>query len=257
MQDQLPKISAVVVVGDRQDDLYKLGRSYIDALAEIEAGIEMIVVLDGNHPTARRSMEKLQSEGCPITIIQLSKAFGEATALMSGFDHSRGDTILTLPAYNQVDPDELADILDAAASKDMVLVRREPRRGGWFEKLRRSAFHGLLHSITRYKFNDLGCGVRVISRRVVDEMSLYGDQHRFLPVLAINAGFNVVEVAARQSELDENPRRYKLREYFHRALDIFTIFFLIRFTRKPLRFFGMIGSAVFVFQVHRQPHRLL
>jgi glycosyltransferase involved in cell wall biosynthesis len=246
MQKQPQKLSAVIVVGQRQDDLYKLVRGYIDALSEIEAGIEVIAVLDGNHPDARESLEKLQSEGCPITIIQLSKVFGEATALMSGFDHSTGDTILTLPAYNQVAPDQLANILESAADKDMVLVRREPRRGSWFERIRRRTFHGLLYAITGYKFNDLGCGVRVISRRVVDEMSLYGDQHRFLPVLATHAGFNVVEVAARQSELDENRQPYKLREYFHRALDIFTIFFLVRFTRKPLRFFGMLGSAVFV-----------
>ena len=247
MQDQLRKISAVMVVGERQDNLYELVRGYIDALSEVEAGIEVIVVLDGHHPDARKSLDRLQSEGSPVTIIQLSKAFGEATALMSGFDHSNGDTILTLPAYNQIAPDELARILESAVDMDMVLVRREPRRGGWFEKIRRRVFHRLLYAITGYRFNDLGCGVRVISRRVVDEMSLYGDQHRFLPVLAMNAGFSVVEVAARQSELDENPRRYKLREYFHRALDIFTIFFLVRFTRKPLRFFGMIGSAVFIF----------
>ena len=247
MPDQSKKISSVIVVGDRHDDLYELVRSYVDALAGLGAEIEMIVVLDGSRPEARQSLERLQSEGCPITIIQLSKAFGEATALMSGFDHSSGDTIVTLPAYHQVDTSEFANVLKAAADTDMVLVRREPRRGGWFEVLRRRVFHALLNSITGYKFNDLGCSVRVIRRRVIDELSLYGDQHRFLPVLAINAGFSVVEVAAHQSEFDDNPRPYMIREYFHRALDIFTIFFLVRFTRKPLRFFGMIGSAIFIF----------
>ena len=97
MPDQSRKISTVIAVGVRHDDLYKLGRSYVDALAGLEAEIEIIVVLDGNYPDARKSLERLQSEGCPITILQLSKAFGEATALMSGFDYASGDLILTLP----------------------------------------------------------------------------------------------------------------------------------------------------------------
>jgi len=247
MQNLPNKISAVMVVGERQDDLYELGRAYVAALEELGTAFELIAVLDGSHANAREKLEALQAEGCPLTIVQLSKAFGEATALMSGFDYATGDTIMTLPAYHQVDPAEFRAIFEAADDKDMVLVKREPRRGGWFERLRRRTFHGLLHTITGYRFSDLGCGVRLIRRRVIDELSLYGDQHRFLPVLAINAGFSVQEVPARQSDLDENPRAYPLREYFHRALDIFTVFFLVRFTRKPLRFFGMIGSAVFVF----------
>jgi hypothetical protein len=117
--------------------------------------------------------------------------------------------------------------------------------GGRFEVLRRDVFHKLIATGGQH-FNDLGCGVRAMKRRVLEEISLYGDQHRFLPVLAGRQGFRIVEIDLAQSPLDRYDRGYPVREYAHRVLDIFTVFFLVRFTKKPLRFFGMVGASTFV-----------
>ncbi len=111
--------------------------------------------------------------------------------------------------------------------------------------MRRSLFHGLVSWVTRLEVSDLGCGARAVRRRVFDEISLYGDLHRFLPVLADHQGFRVGEVDVRQSPKDRFEGIYRPREYAHRFLDIFTVFFLVRFTKKPLRFFGMIGASTF------------
>jgi hypothetical protein len=104
----------------------------------------------------------------------------------------------------------------------------------------------MIASVTGQAFHDLGCGARAMRRRVLEEISLYGDQHRFLPVLANRQGFRVVEVDLRQSPRDRYDRGYPVRDYVHRVLDIFTVFFLVRFTKKPLRFFGMVGASTFV-----------
>src|SRR5690606_13870338 len=109
----------------------------------------------------------------------------------------------------------------------------------------REAFHRLLRLITGERFRDLGCSVRVLNRQVIDEIDLYGDQHRLLPVLANRQGFRVLEVDVAQSPHDAFRGRYRLREYLHRVLDVLTVFFLVRFTKKPLRFFGTLGSATF------------
>jgi hypothetical protein len=84
-----------------------------------------------------------------------------------------------------------------------------------------------------------------LKRRVIEEITLYGDQHRFLALLADRQGFRVVEMDVRQSPKDRNERGYPVREYAHRALDILTVLFLVRFTKKPLRFFGMLGVVTF------------
>jgi glycosyltransferase involved in cell wall biosynthesis len=214
-------------------------------LNNLGLSFELIYVLDGPNPLALQELQTLQTEGYDFRIIQLSKTFGEATALMCGFDNSAGRWILTLPAYYQTGPGQLRNMVAAMENSDMVLARRWPRRGGRLEELRRKAFHFLLRWITGSHFGDLGCSVRLFDRRVLDEIRVYGDQHRFLPVLARNNGFEILEIDLAQSPRDEFRGRYRLREYLHRALDIFTIFFLVRFTKKPLRFFGMIGSALF------------
>jgi len=113
------------------------------------------------------------------------------------------------------------------------------------EILRRRAFHGMVSSVTGQKLRDLGCGARAMTRRVLEEIALYGDQHRFLPVLADRQGFRVIEVDVPQSAEDRFEGRYRPREYAYRVLDIFTVFFLVRFTKKPLRFFGMMGASLF------------
>jgi hypothetical protein len=95
------------------------------------------------------------------------------------------------------------------------------------------------------RLHDLGCGARAMKRRVLEELSLYGDQHRLLAVLADRQGFRVTEVELRQSERDRFEGIYRPREYAHLVLDVFTVFFLVRFTKKPLRFFGMIGATMF------------
>ena len=111
------------------------------------------------------------------------------------------------------------------------------------------AFHSLLSGVTGQRFRDLGCGARLMDREILEEISIYGDQHRYLPLIVERNGFRVVELDVRQSTQDEFRGRYRLREYVRRGLDIFTVLFLTRFTKKPLRFFGMIGSAVFLLGV--------
>jgi hypothetical protein len=95
------------------------------------------------------------------------------------------------------------------------------------------------------RLRDLGCGARAMRRQVLEELSLYGDQHRFLPILAYRQGFRVTEVEVAQSKQDRFDGVYQAREYIHRILDIVTVFFLVRFTKKPLRFFGMVGVTIF------------
>ena len=238
------ELSVVIPVGQRVDDIELLHHEYRRGLDQCGLTYEIIYVLDGHHELIE-PLSKLRKEGAPIEIISLGKSFGEATALMVGFANADGARLMTLPAYFQVESDEFPKLIAAAADVDLVVAHRWPRRGGRFERMRRDGFHSLLRAITNQPFHDLGCGVRILSRRVAKEITIYGDQHRLLPVLAAQQGFVVREVEVAQSPRDDFRGRYRLREYAHRLLDLFTVFFLTRFTKKPLRFFGMIGSATF------------
>lgn len=240
-------LSVIMPVGKRHAaDIAALYAEYKAGLAALDMPYEFIMVLDGPKPDIAASLQKLLARGENLVIISLTKRFGEATALMAGFQRASGRVIITAPAYHQIQGVEIGKLVRALDGADLAIARRWPRVGSRFEVLRRNLFHRFIATVTGQRFNDLGCGARAMKRRVLEEISLYGDQHRFLPVLANRQGFRVSEVDVGQSPLDRYDGGYPTREYAHRVLDICTVFFLVRFTKKPLRFFGMLGVSTFV-----------
>jgi glycosyltransferase involved in cell wall biosynthesis len=241
----MTKLSVIVPVGDRTDPTRAVHAAYKAALGNSGHAHEFVYVLDGPNPLVEEQLRELQAAGEPIRILKLARRFGESTALCAGFENSDGDVIVTLPAYLQIDPRELPRLVEALGDGDMVIARRNPRRDS-FNRLQSRLFHGLLRSLAGTRFHDLGCSVRVLRRRVIDDIRLYGDQHRFLPVLATRQGYRVVEVDAPQAAEDARHRLHGPGTYGSRLLDVLSIFFLVRFTKRPLRFFGGIGLAVFL-----------
>ena len=241
-----PSLSIIVPVGARRAaDIAALYREYRSNIAATGATFEFIFVLDGPRPEVRRALETLLREGEEFTIVNLTRNFGEAAALTAGFERSSGGTIVTLPAYPQIEPADIRKLLAGLSTADMTIGYRSPRHGNALARMRRSVFHGLVNWVTGARLRDLGCGARAMRRQVLEEIDLYGDQHRFLPILALRLGFRVSEMPMRQSPQDRYGRIYRPREYMHHLLDLFSIFFLMRFTKKPLRFFGMLGAVTF------------
>jgi glycosyltransferase involved in cell wall biosynthesis len=239
------ELSVIVPVGARHADAAGLYAEYTAGLDSLGLPYELIFVLDGPREAFAAGLRQLLAEGRRFTVVGLTRKFGEATAIMAGFEQASGDTIVTLPAYHQVEGSDIVKLVDSVGANDLAIGRRWPRAGGPFEQFRRWLFHGLLAWVTSLQFNDLGCGARAFRRRVLEEIQLYGDQHRFLAVLADRQGFRVREVDLRQSPKDRHEGVYSPRDYTRGFLDIFTVFFLVRFTKKPLRFFGMVGVSTF------------
>ena len=239
-------ISVVVPVSERHDDLAQLLIEYDKALRNFVGQIEYIVVLDGDFVDAKKQIEAAAENGLRIRLITLARSFGESTALAIGFDTAEFELVLTVPAYRQIEPSALGDIIGAIDDNDMIIARRWPRHDSLINRFVTRLFHGVVRWITGYDFRDLGCGVRLLRKQVTEEIRLYGDQHRFLPMLAAHRGFSVKEKSVQQSARESRVRVYGPGTYARRLLDVITVFFLTRFTRKPLRFFGLIGGSLFV-----------
>ena len=240
------ELSIIIPVSERYDDVSSLYTEYKNNIQSYTKNYEFMYVLDGPFPDAEQEIVKLRDAGEPIRLVKLTKWFGEATALSAGFEYTSGKKILTLPAYFQVAASGLPEILNKLDETDMVIAWRWPRKDSPVNRLQTNMFHFMFSKITGEKFHDLGCGVRGFRRKVINEIPVYGDQHRFLPVLASKRGFKVEEVKIEQSTRDPYTRIYKPGVYLRRMLDILTVFFLVKFTKKPLRFFGMIGSSTFI-----------
>lgn len=238
-------LSVIVPVGSRCNDIGSLYAEYKAGVVAVGTPFEFIFVLDGPHEEAARELDELLRSGEDLTVVSLTRTFGESAALMAGFERASGDAIITLPAYHQIDAQDIRKLVTALATSDVVIGRRWPRYGNLFDRLRRATFHKLVNFVTGSRLRDLGCGARAMRRQVLEEIDLYGDQHRFIAVLATRLGFRVCEADVRQSTRDRFDRIYRPREYARHTLDVFSVFFLVRFTKRPLRFFGMLGAATF------------
>ncbi len=244
--EQAVQLSIVIPVSGRWGDLREIYDQYVKEVSGTGHSYECIFVLDGPNEAALQALRALKLEHPEIQVIALNRWFGEATALAIGLERSRGAVVLTLPSYFQVEPYEIRRLLEQLkrVGSDMVVAWRHPRIDSLFNRVQANVFRWFVTALTGTRYHDVSCGLRVMKRRVIEEIRLYGELHRFLPLLAYELGFKVSEVPVQQSRSDLARRVYEPGIYLRRVLDVLTLFFLVKFTKKPLRFFGFVGSAV-------------
>jgi glycosyltransferase involved in cell wall biosynthesis len=237
-------ISVVVPVVERADDVVAVYRAFARELDQRSEGYEFIFIFDGRL-TPPPELASLSRENSRVRILRFARAFGETAALRLGIERSRGDLILTLPAYFQVQPEGVSLLLDTVlGGADMAVANRSPRLDSWLNRVQSRAFHSIVGGVSSQRFHDMACGVRAMRRSVAEALPLYGDLHRFIPALALREGYRVDEVSVAQHPNDARLRVYRPGVYFRRLLDIAAFFFLAKFTEKPLRFFGLVGSTL-------------
>jgi hypothetical protein len=188
---------------------------------------------------------RLRDAGEPVVVLELAQAQGDAALVKLAAAHSRGMVLLTLPSYHRIEAASLPRLVTAVlGGHDLALARRWPRVDSAVNQFQNRALHVLLRGLARDRIHDIACGVIAMRPHVLRDLPLYGDFFRFLPVFALRQGYNVVEIDSPQHPGDRQPRVYSPGTYLRRLMDVFLVFFLLRFTEKPLRFFGLIGTAI-------------
>ena len=241
------ELSVVVPISERHDDLQQLYINYSSELSSFGLSMEFIFVLDGPHDSAFGILNELKRTHEDIRVIQLNHWVGEAAALSVGFENAKGRFVVTLASYFQIEPFEMKRILGKVIDDgdDLVVSWRSPRIDSLFNRAQSKVFHLLTNMLTGQSFHDISCGARAMKAQVAKEVPLYGDLHRFFPLLAFRRGFKISEVQVQQSQSDRGIRLHRPGVYLRRLLDLLTLFFLFKFTKKPLRFFGLLGVGLF------------
>jgi len=238
-------VTVIVTVVERPEPLDALYREYAAVLAACGRSHEFIFVA---HPYFHHLLEPLlalEREGEPVRTLEAARSVGETALLRMGLGAARGAVIVTAPAYRQVQPSAVAELLGAVdAGSDLAVARRWPRLDSRVNRLQHLALHLTAGRLANGALHDIACGVRAARRDMLQDIPLYGDFARFLPLLAIYNGYRVVEVATPQHPSDLARRVYRPGVYVRRLIDILGLYFLLRFTEKPLRFFGLIGSVL-------------
>ena len=245
----LPKIDLSIIItiskNQKADKIQELFSIYKKRIESTGYSYEFIYVVDDLSQKFLDELNGLSEKGENIKIIKLAKWFGDAAALIIGFEEAPGKIILTLPPVMQVEDIVLPDLLDSLNDADMIIARRKRRKDNILQRLQARIFHYLLKVTVGMQFHDLGCRVRVFKREILENISLYGDQIRFFPLLAARYGFKVREMDVEQYKTEASYGVYSLKHYTERIVDLVSIFFLIKFTRQPLRFFGFPGILIF------------
>ncbi|HVN83882.1 MAG TPA: glycosyltransferase family 2 protein [Candidatus Binatia bacterium] len=226
-----------------------LGQLWIEteaALADGGLNWEMIIVDDGSDDDTAAILRALHAKHPRLGVVSLRRQCGKTAALALGFRAARGRLIVTLDGDLQDDPRDVPRIVAELDHADMVNGWKVERHDPTSRILSSHAFNFAARVLFGLPLHDMNCGLKGFRREVVSELPLYGELHRFLPLLAQWRGFAVREIATNHRPRRAGKSRYGLMRPFYGAMDLATVLFLTRFRRRPAHLFGLAGLALLI-----------
>ena len=242
-------LSAVIPLMNEAESLVELHRELIqafDALGLAPDQAEILFVDDGSRDDSWRIIRELAAADPRVRGIKFRRNFGKAAALTAGFEASRGATILTLDGDLQDDPVEIPRFL-AKLDEGFEVVSgwKRTRHDPWHKVGPSRIFNALVSWMTGCQLHDHNCGFKAYRRAVVEEVHLYGELHRFVPVLAFARGFRVAEIEVHHRPRQFGQSKYGVARFIKGFLDLLSVQFLARFGQRPLHVLGALGLFFF------------
>ncbi|MGL6197280.1 MAG: glycosyltransferase family 2 protein [Thermoguttaceae bacterium] len=241
------QLSIVVPVYNEEESLVQLHKEICDVLTENSIEAEIIFVDDGSKDDSWNTVVKLSETDSRIKAIRFRRNFGKAAALNAGFSEATGDIIITMDADLQDDPKEIPEFLEMMNSKlDVISGWKKIRHDPWHKTIPSKFFNAAVSWVTGTKLHDHNCGMKCYRREVFDEVTLYGELHRFVPVLAAARGFKVGEKVIQHRERKFGHSKYGFERFIKGILDIMTVKFVTGFGQRPQHILGSIGLTSFL-----------
>jgi dolichol-phosphate mannosyltransferase len=242
------KISAVIPTLDEVDSLRQLHAELTATADEHGYDLEMIFVDDGSTDGSWNVIRSLAESDPRVRGIRFRRNFGKAAALGAGFDAARGQFVFTLDADLQDDPREIPRFLEAMHERQLDVVSgwKQVRHDPWHKVWPSRVFNALVSWSTGVPLHDHNCGLKGYRRQVIKEVQIYGELHRFIPVLAHAKGFRVGEVVVEHRPRKFGRSKYGFRRFFKGFLDVLTVTFLTGFSHRPQHLLGTLGLICFL-----------
>ncbi|HEX2922906.1 MAG TPA: glycosyltransferase family 2 protein, partial [Chloroflexota bacterium] len=236
-------LSVVVTVFNESETLEAVYDEVVTALGGYRW--EMIIVDDGSTDGSYEIAVRLHQSDTRVNVVRLRRNFGKTAALSAGFSVARGTRVITMDADLQDDPAEIPGMLKALDSGyDLVTGWRKQREDTLSKRISSTLFNGTLSALTGVHLHDMNCGLKACRAEVAKELKLYGELHRYIPVLAAKKGFRVGEVGVHHRPRQHGRSKYGFERALFAMLDIQTVIFLTRFLGQPLRLFGVMGMLM-------------
>jgi glycosyltransferase involved in cell wall biosynthesis len=248
-------ISVVVPVHDEERSVALLYDELRSAIEPLHEPWEVIFVDDGSTDGTFSALTRLHNSEQNVRVVRLRRNFGKATALVAGFDQARGETVVTIDGDLQDDPAEIPQLLAKLDEGfDLVTGWKTHRRDPISRRLLSRLFNRVTSAFSGVRLHDMNCGLKAYRKEVVHGLRLYGELHRFIPVLAHYRGFRIAELPVNHRPREHGRSRYGVERYLRGFLDLLTVSFIGRYGHRPLHLFGglglllgAIGSAILIY----------
>jgi len=247
--NQNPQISIVVPLYNEDESLGELHEWIVKVMRENNFTYEVLYVDDGSTDASWAVIEKLQKIDSNIRGIKFQRNYGKSAALHMGFQSTRGNVVITMDADLQDSPDEIPELYKMITEQKFDLV------SGWKKKrydpisktIPTKIYNGVNRMISGIKLHDMNCGLKAYRKEVVKSIEIFGEMHRYIPVIAKAAGFpKIGEKVVQHQERKYGTTKFGLNRFVNGFLDLFTITFITRFGKKPMHFFGLLGTLSFI-----------
>ncbi|MGE0091080.1 MAG: glycosyltransferase family 2 protein [Bacteroidales bacterium] len=210
---------------------------------------EVILVDDGSTDSSWEVIEHLAAD-YPLKGISFRRNYGKSAALYCGFEAAQGDIVITMDADLQDSPEEIPLLVKMIKEQDYDLVSgwKKKRHDSFFGKnLPSKIYNATARKVTGIKLHDMNCGLKAYRKEVVKNIEVYGEMHRYIPYLCKNAGFTKIgEKAVKHQPRKFGKSKFGMNRFVNGFLDLLSLWFLSRFGKKPMHFFGLIGSMTFI-----------
>ncbi len=243
---EMNKISVVVPVYNEAESLAELTAEIVSSVGELGLDYEIIFVNDGSSDESWARIRSLCENGdARVRGIRFRRNFGKAAALSAGFKAARGDVVFTMDADLQDDPAEIPAFLGKLEEGyDLVSGWKENRRDPISKTLPSRLFNAVTRAISGIPLHDFNCGFKAYRKEVTANINLYGELHRYIPVLAFDLGYRIGEIPVRHHPRKHGRSKYGFMRVFAGFLDLLTVIATTRYLRRPAHLFGGIGIAL-------------
>ena len=243
-------ISVVIPLLNEHDSLEELHDWIASVMQSNQFSYEILFIDDGSTDDSWKVIQKLRAKNSAVSGLKFSKNFGKSQALHAGFTRTKGDVVITMDADLQDSPDEIPELYRMITKQgyDIVSGWKKKRYDSFFAKnLPSKLFNWAARKISGLSLHDFNCGLKAYRSEVVKAIEVYGEMHRYIPVLAVNAGFsNIVEKIVIHQARKYGKTKFGMERFINGFLDLITIWFISKFGRRPMHFFGLLGVIMFI-----------
>lgn len=235
-------ISVVIPLLNEEESLRELTEKIVAQIKSINKKFEIVFIDDGSTDDSYKVLIELKKIYHNVKVIQFNRNFGKSAALSEGFKTASGDIVITMDADLQDDPAEIPNLVYKIESGlDLVSGWKKKRKDPISKTIPSKFFNIATRRLTGIKIHDFNCGLKAYRREVIKAIPVYGELHRYLPVLAHWLGFRVGELIVNHYPRKHGFSKFGLKRFFNGFFDLLTVLFITRFRQKPLHLFGFLG----------------